>query len=344
VNSTAIYANVVTTIQNPTKALTRLAEMAAERAELLFVIGDRKTPLDFSLPNSKYLSVHDQEDLDYQVTKNLPWNSYTRKMLGYLEAAKAGCRFIRETDDDNFPLKPYFLNFPDEMKARKPNEKADWLNPYIYFSDEYIWPRGYPIELIAANRKLHFELVKNCHETTVSRIGVVQGLADGAPDVDALYRLVYQDSGEFEFNKSEPLVIPKGTFAPFNSQVTTWNIELLPLMYLPQTCTFRMTDIWRSFIATHLMHLNDFELVFTSASAFQDRNVHNLLRDFSDEVPGYIGNNQFINALKSIPLLEGKENIIPNLLKIYSELISKEFFRPDEIISLQSWISDCRNY
>ena len=37
-----------------------LADKAALRGELLFVVGDRKTPLDFSLPKSKYLSVSSQ--------------------------------------------------------------------------------------------------------------------------------------------------------------------------------------------------------------------------------------------------------------------------------------------
>ncbi len=341
--SKSIYGNVVTTIQNPTAALLELAEKASTRGELLFVIGDRKTPLDFSLPNSKYLSVDSQEELIFQIAAKLPWNSYTRKMLGYLEAAKAGCQYIRETDDDNFPLESYFFDFPHEWTAREPKISGEWVNPYIYFSDEFIWPRGYPIDLIESNRSLHQQLARDYSEITVLKTGVVQGLADGAPDVDAIYRLVYQNSGDFKFKKAQPLLIPKGTFAPFNSQVTTWNVELLPLMYLPQTCTFRMTDIWRSFVATHLMHLSGYSLIFTKASAFQDRNAHNLLRDFSDEVPGYIGNNDLITAIKSVSLIGGLANIGKDLVAIYTHLISKKFFDEEELAALNAWLIDCEN-
>jgi hypothetical protein len=339
--SDSIYGNVVTTIQNPTKALLELAEKATTRGEHLFVVGDQKTPLDFSLSNSKYLSVEAQQLLKYKIVSNLPWNSYTRKMLGYLDAAKAGCRYIRETDDDNFPLDSFFLDFPQEWNVRAPHISGDWVNPYIYFSDEYIWPRGYPIELIESNREHQQQISLDYSEITIRNIGVVQGLADGAPDVDALYRLVYKNSGDFKFNDLQPLLIPKGTFAPFNSQVTTWNVELLPLMYLPHTCTFRMTDIWRSFIATHLMHRNGYDVVFTGPSAFQDRNEHNLLRDFTDEVPGYIGNGNLVSELQSVDMQGGTNNLGKDLVSIYSHLVSKNFFGEKELITLNAWLNDC---
>ena len=335
------YGNVVTTIQNPTNALRELANMSRSRGEPLFIIADKKTPLEFSLSGTNFLSVTDQAELPYSILRHIPWNSYTRKMLGYLEAAKSKCKFIRETDDDNFPHPSYFLDFQKNYEVRLPQVSGDWINPYIYFSDQYIWPRGYPIELIENDREMHGKSSQNFTYTSVSKIGVIQGLANGAPDVDALYRLIYSNSGEFKFNEQDPLLIPNGTFAPFNSQVTTWNIELLPLMYLPHTCTFRMTDIWRSFIATYLMHYNDYNILFTSASAFQDRNEHNLLRDFSDEVPGYIGNSRLISELKSVRISGGPLNLGRDLRNVYQHLVSQGFFESKELMSLDSWLSDC---
>lgn len=339
--SDVLYGNVVTTIQKPTLALLELASMAKDRDELLFVIGDKKTPLEFFLPSANYISVEDQAKLTFKVTEHLPWNSYTRKMLGYLLAAKSGCRFIRETDDDNFPLSSFFNEFPEDLIARNPNVSGDWINPYAFFSDEYIWPRGYPIELIRTNREEFNSYSKNYGESKVTNVGVVQGLANGAPDVDALFRLVFENSHEFKFQDKQPLIIPQGTFAPFNSQVTIWRVELLPLMYLPKTCTFRMTDIWRSFIAAHLMHLNGFELIFTSASAFQDRNVHNLLRDFNEEVPGYLGNARLVNELRNVSLLGGMDNLGKDLQSVYEHLHREGFFMEEELESLELWLKDC---
>ena len=73
-------------------------------------------------------------------------------------------------------------------------------------------------------------------------------------------------------------------------------------MYLPSTCTFRMTDIWRSFIAQRILWENDSNLLFHSASAEQDRNEHNLLKDFKDEVPGYENNQLIIDILTNLKL------------------------------------------
>lgn len=335
------YANVVTTIQNPTKELIRLSEMAAERKEALYVIGDKKTPLNFSLPGANYLSTAQQESLDFQITNFLPWNSYTRKLLGYLSAAKEGYKFIRETDDDNLPLESYFFDFPEELTVRLPKIASHWLNPYIYFSDEYIWPRGFPIELVEEDQRNSTQLTGSFLTSSVSNIGVVQGLANGAPDVDALYRLLVKNSDDFRFKDGIPVVVPKNTYAPFNSQVTTWSVALLPLMYLPQTCTFRMTDIWRSYIATHLLHLNKYEIVFLGPLAFQDRNEHNLLKDFSDEVPGYEGNSRFVLEMQKIPLIGGIENLGKDLYSIYQHLHTVGFFASSELDSVRAWINDC---
>ena len=104
-----------------------------------------------------------------------------------------------------------------------------------------------------------------------------------------------------------------------------------------------MTDIWRSFIATRLMHLCGYDLVFTGVSAYQDRNIHNLLRDFADEVPGYLGNDDIVNALESFELLEGIENIGKNLENVYSSLIKLGYFRVEELTALKSWLRDCDN-
>ena len=339
--SNHVYGNIVTTIQNPTNALSALANMAESRNELLIIVGDKKTPPEFTINNAMYLCPEKQDSLGYQITQYLPWNSYTRKMLGYLKAAKLGCSFIRETDDDNFPLDNFFLPFPKELIARLPKLDAKWINPYVYFSSEYIWPRGFPIELIDFDRTNYGNIRNETSLVNLSRIGVVQGLANGAPDVDALYRLIYSNSEEFQFQTNEPLVIPRTSFAPFNSQVTAWSLEILPLMYLPQTCTFRMTDIWRSYIATYLMHASDFEIIFAGPSAFQDRNVHNLLRDFEEEVPGYLRNAEFVEVIQSVDILGGTKNLGVDLQSVYKRLVSNHFFEKSELLALNAWLEDC---
>lgn len=65
----------------------------------------------------------------------IPPNSYTRKMLGYLIAANAGAKWIRETDDDNAPNETFFSNIPTSILAREPEPIDAWVNIYSYFTD-----------------------------------------------------------------------------------------------------------------------------------------------------------------------------------------------------------------
>jgi hypothetical protein len=108
-------------------------------------------------------------------------------------------------------------------------------------------------------------------------------LADHSPDVDAVWRLVLDRP--FCFDKGESLYLAPGTWCPFNSQSTWWWPEAYPLLYLPSFCTFRMTDIWRSFVAQRCLWAVGQGVAFHASEVAQARNQHNLMRDFEDEVP-----------------------------------------------------------
>jgi hypothetical protein len=169
---------------------------------------------------------------------------------------------------------------------------------------------------------------------------VFQAVADGDPDVDAVYRLTAPDTSDITFDVAPPLLVPFGSWTPFNSQATTWPIALLPLMYLPATCSFRMTDIWRSYIAQRLFPGLDARLVITSATVFQDRNEHDLMRDFRDEIEGYNGYERFVLVLEATPIIGTAESVLADLRTLYTALISAGFFASDELEILDAWIAD----
>ena len=76
-------------------------------------------------------------------------------------------------------------------------------------------------------------------------------------------------------------------------------------MYLPAYCSFRMTDIWRSFVAQRIASVNGWSVLFRAATVRQRRNPHDLLRDFRDEVPGYLANREICVALEALRLEPG---------------------------------------
>ena len=170
---------------------------------------------------------------------------------------------------------------------------------------------------------------------------IQQGLADANPDVDAVFRLLYELPVNFE--RKGPHALKNGAWCPFNSQNTTWFEEAFPLIFLPSYCTFRMTDIWRSLVAQRIMWECDWHLVFDDASVYQERNEHNLLKDFEQEVPGYINNEKIRCLLESLPLKHGVQHLGDNLLECYQALVSNNYITSDkELILLEAFLDDIK--
>ena len=326
-------ACVVTSIQPPTTSLREITH-GMKSAGPLVVIGDQKSPLHWECRGARFISYEEQLDLGFTCATVIPPNSYARKMLGYLVVFAEGIKWIRETDDDNSPYEAFFFEPPEALQGREPITAGKWVNIYQYFTDRAVWPRGLPLQ--------HSRTQPDRPALTrmVSGLMVLQAVADGDPDVDAVYRLTAPDVSPVKFEDAEPLILASGVWTPFNSQATTWPRELLPLMYLPSTCSFRMTDIWRSYVAQRLMPGLGATLVITGPTVFQDRNEHDLMRDFRDEIEGYVGYERFVEVLEETPVVGGFEALLADLRGLYEALIEAGFFTSDEMPILDAWIAD----
>jgi len=111
-------------------------------------------------------------------------------------------------------------------------------------------------------------------------------------------------------------------------------------MYLPAYCSFRMTDIWRSFVAQRLAWEMDWTLLFHNATVWQDRNEHDLMRDFADEIPGYLNNAAIGEALEGLTLNKGASAINTNLRICYDKLHQMGLVGDEETALLDAWIED----
>jgi hypothetical protein len=325
-------ALVVTTISPVNAVLKSLAQGAGQHGLPFFIIGDTKSPKDFHLPDSRFLGVEEQRTLPFRYAKLCPERSYARKNIGYLLAAKSGADWIAETDDDNFP-RPAFWGPRDRSVLGRTLAGEGWVNAYAYFTDKFIYPRGFPLESARGETPSN-----DAAGESRSLCLIQQGLADENPDVDAVYRMLYPLP--FSFREDRPLILGSGQWCPFNSQNTTFFREVFPLLYLPANCSFRMTDIWRSFVAQRILWENGMALSFHSATVWQERNAHNLLRDFQDEVPGYLNNAAIAKALAALKLPRGI-NLIPEALRAcYAELIKNKWVGPEETNLLEAWLHD----
>jgi hypothetical protein len=74
------------------------------------VVGDKKTPDSWSYKEVFFLDIKDQIELSkkYKIINQIPFNSYSRKMIAYLYAIEHKAKYIYEPDDDNSPLDGLF--------------------------------------------------------------------------------------------------------------------------------------------------------------------------------------------------------------------------------------------
>jgi hypothetical protein len=323
---------VVTSIASPNQVLRALAEGCRERGHQFIVIGDEPSPRDFRLEGCDFYGLEEQYETGLRSARLCPTRHYARKNLGYLLAMRAGARIIVETDDDNFPRGEFW----DERRRRQSApvvEGGGWVNVYRYFTDANIWPRGLPLEEVRG-AVADFDSL----EVTDGDFPIQQGLADENPDVDAIYRLV--EPLPQSFTRGRTVALGANSWCPFNSQNTTWWSDAFMLLYLPAYCSFRMTDIWRSFVAQRVAWEQGWRVLFHGPTVRQERNEHDLMRDFREEVPGYLNNSAIASALGALRLRPGAENIPASLRACYAKLVEMTLVDERELNLLDAWIED----
>ncbi len=327
-------AAVITTINDPNDAMEKLLEFANAAGAQVVVVGDTKTPNSWDGIGFDFLSIDTQLKISPVFGQSLPTKHYARKNLGYLRAKELGVEWIYETDDDNVPTISPFGNRSLTLEVDTFTSASKWLNVYEIFGYDseskvppIIWPRGF--DLRSLNTPSIFS------KTLSLSSPIQQGLADGDPDVDAIYRLVL---GNFvKFKPRNPVSLNTGQICPINSQTTWWHSSVYQLMYLPSTCTFRLTDILRGFVAWRILLERNESISFHSPVVRQDRNEHDLLRDFSEETGLFLHSDNIANDLLSLDLVG--QSISEQLITCYKSLEKRQVISNHELKTLELWNS-----
>ncbi|MDP1794555.1 MAG: STELLO glycosyltransferase family protein [Acidimicrobiales bacterium] len=322
---------IITSINPPTDTVVKTRKLRPDWR--ICVVGDRKSPAEWFHEGVDFLSLDAQLELPFELARKLPVGHYSRKNLGYLVAMQQGAEVIAETDDDNFPYETFLGDISPRLTAR-PIEERGWVNVYRAYTDARVWPRGFPLEEVRAS----MAQAPRLGEAREAECHVQQFLADGDPDVDAVYRLVLE--GEVLFQRDLDVVLPPEAHCPFNSQNTVWFPAAYPLLYLPSTVSFRMTDIWRSFVTARCLAAAGMSLAFRGPTVYQDRNEHNLIRDFEAEIDGYLRNTDIVDQLSAVNL-DGLD-MGAALRRCYVELLGMGLVADEELVLVDLWLDAVR--
>ncbi|WP_204106759.1 MULTISPECIES: STELLO glycosyltransferase family protein [Spirulina sp. CCY15215] len=326
-------ALVVTSIAQPNIALKKLSQCVQDRNWSFIIIGDVASPADFYLEGCDFYNLSHQLALNLKFAQSCPERHYARKNIGYLLALQNNAEIIIETDDDNIPYQN-FENPRQRQQTAPVISESHWINVYRYFTEANIWPRGLPLDTI--NKPLP-DTWENL-EIALVDCPIQQGLADRNPDVDAIYRLTLPLPQDFR--RDRRLALSRNSWCPFNSQNTTWWRDTFPLLYLPAYCSFRMTDIWRSFVAQRIAWENNWHILFHEPTVWQERNEHNLMHDFEQEVVGYLHNYRLCEALQELNLQSGQDKLADNMRICYEKLVSLSILDRKELELLNIWLED----
>ena len=275
----------------------------------------------------------------------LPLNHYSRKNIGYVIAHQQSVQILFETDDDNCPTTDIFSH--SFTKFRTILDKTGWINLYRYFGKKNLWPRGIPLssayadmaevgEIYTPTKK---SLIESMLHDSEPNFGAFQSLVDGDPDLDAIGRMLFPEQHIFE--DLPAMLLGRNQICPTNSQATVWRGDLLPLLYLPITASFRMTDIWRGVIIQEFMSSIGLNTAFGKLNIKQDRNQHDLIEDFQSEVSGHVFTEEVRGISRSVWAkadVSSSRDSIDLLFQIYEELVSQKILMDNELTALETYL------
>jgi hypothetical protein len=317
---------VITSIHGLTDAIKKFS---SKKNWVTVVVGDNKSKPIKSTNNLIYLSIDDQKKLGYSILTDLPYDHYSRKNIGYLYAIKNGATVIYETDDDNLPTNIW--RKPNIKCNNRINDPRKYVNVFHQYTQQRpVWPRGFPLD----------EVLKESHSFAIDSderdVLIWQGLTNEDADVDSIYRLT--NGKRIRFDQDEHMYLSQGCYCPFNSQNTFWFKEAFPLLFLPTTVEFRFTDILRSYIAQPILWSAGYRLGFTGATTEQDRNVHDLMDDFKDEMRMFSDTKKIVNIIQDV--VSSDKSITDNLISVYIALYNDNIIDVEDISILSEWLND----
>jgi hypothetical protein len=278
---------VTTTINPPTEAIVKFDAMPGWH---LIVVGDRRTPIDYSLDQGTYLSPKDQEAFDGPLSDAIGWNCIQRRNIGIAVAYEQGADVVALVDDDNIPDVNWgkHLSIGQSIEVNYFETKAPAFDPIGATNYPALWHRGYPLPLLSERDYSH------CVKRTIVP-DVEANFWNGDPDIDALCRMEHKPQCAFD---PKHFPIASNAMAPFNSQNTILLRKVLPDYFLFPYIG-RMDDIWAAYYLQAKGHV----VVFGGPSVYQARNDHDLVVDMRQELLGYECNLSLVKDLARDPIM-----------------------------------------
>ncbi|XP_071089776.1 uncharacterized protein [Haliotis cracherodii] len=303
------------------------------------VVGDRKSPSEWSHKDCVYLGPKDQTLLGFSTAPHLPKDSYARKNIGYLYAIAHGARVIYETDEYHRPTRNLteFILTPNTTGLLY--DGINLFNPYNHFGQPTLWPRGYPLSSVGDNASLSYILDD---WTTPS---IQQGLVNGSPEVDAIVQLTRTRkhlAPNITFDAvAPPAFVPSGVFSTLNSYNTLFTYDAFWALLLPTTIPSFVSDIWRGYWAQRLLWEMGGGTGFFPPNSFQEHNNETNLADAILEHDMYFKSETLLEFLRNWNC-NPRDSFFDCVIALSDEMAREKFWRKADAEIIRHWLQDLK--
>lgn len=278
-------------------------EGVSEQARLI-VIPDRKTPTDL-YQKSQVLrglgynivcpTIEEQDNYLKKlgnIASIIPYDSDSRRNIGFLMAYELGDEIIISIDDDNYPRegRPFFKEHKIVGKGIKNTKVTKSSNGWFNICDllefnkdkRNIYARGFPYYA-------RFDGEKASHDESIdTEVHINAGLWLNSPDVDAITWLGLQPHATSFKDKS--VVLGTDTWTPINTQNTSLNREVIPSYWFVKMgypisgmSIDRYGDIFSGFFAQKCVKHLGYSVRVGTPEVDHLRNTHNAIKDLNYE-------------------------------------------------------------
>ena len=290
---------------NPPSSFIINLEKSIKNWKIVVVGSNKNIDIKWNIFNNSknlfYLSIEEQKRLKYNSLKYLKENSYFRKTIGYLYAIQNGANEIYEIDEglefkDISDLNSNFFNTVVSYGVRN---DSIMINPYSYFGEPNIWPRGFRLNEIGKQSKNKFYYI-NSRRLNLKPL-IFQGLIGKNPDIDSIFFLTrknFNNSFNFNNSKSYPLIYFPNNYVPINSKNTRYSYEIFPLLMFPISLNENIADIWRGYIMQNFIWKNKGIILYYNSDAFKNNYLHNAF-ELKKDKKNYFEINKLLDLLNS---------------------------------------------
>lgn len=250
------------------------------------IVADINTPYNEYVDlNCIFLSLEFQNTYFKKLSEAIPFNNYSRKIIGYLYAIINNYEIIYETDD-NIEHIDNFDNILVNNSSKILESSCKYINMTNYFYNNKLWERGFPIKYLADD---NYNL-KDTNKTP----SIISGLVKD----NELLNIVTCDNYTV---KNSNVFINNNNIAVFNSKNTFWlNKDLYCSLILPSSLSKDISDIFRSLIVNVILQKTNNNLLINTDTA---NIISNISKDLNIE---YAKNINIINSIYDIVSVNSK--------------------------------------